>query len=117
MLKEGFNHMLKDFVPCAVSVCRFCSEVRSVCDFPQIVKLLVRRTVPMPFGGDTVQLSQIPWTGGTGDPGLGFCNFVRKFWGVDSNVCFTHFSPIGAKYGHHARISNPKYREGQFRDH
>ena len=28
LLLKGFNHMLKDFVPCAVSVRRFCSAVQ-----------------------------------------------------------------------------------------
>ena len=58
------------------------SEVHSVCDFPQIVKLLAHSTLPMPFGYDTVQLSQIPWTGETGDPGQGFHNLVSKFWAL-----------------------------------
>ena len=61
LLLKGFNHMLKDLVPCAVSVCWFCSEVRSVCDFPQIVKLLARRTLPMSFGGDTAQSDTLDW--------------------------------------------------------
>ena len=31
LLLKVFNHMLKDLVPCAVNVCRFCSEVQVCC--------------------------------------------------------------------------------------
>ena len=33
---KGFNDMLQDYVPCAVSVCRFCSEVHRVLDYPPV---------------------------------------------------------------------------------
>ena len=117
LLLKGFNHMLKDFIPCGESTCRFCTEVCRIREFPEIVKLLRGRTAPTPFSGDMIQLTQIPWNVGTGDPGYGFQNFVRKFLGIESNVCFTHFGPIGAKYGHHAKKSDAKYRKGEFREH
>ena len=34
--------------------------------------------------------------------------------GIDSNVCFTHFGPIWAKYGHNAKICEAKNSKGDF---
>ena len=37
------------------------------------------------------------------------CCFIflfKKSLGINLNVIFTNLSPIGAKFGHHARISN-----------
>ena len=36
-------------------------------------------------------------------PGYCFQYFVQKNLGIDSNICFTHFGPIGAKYGNHSK--------------
>ena len=36
LLLKGFNHMLKDFVLCAASVCRFCSDMQ-VCGLPFVL--------------------------------------------------------------------------------
>ena len=91
LLLKGFNHMLKDFIPCGDSTCRFCTEVCRIRKFPEIVKFLLHRPTPTPFGVDMMQLTQIPWNVGTGDPGYGFQNFARKFLGIDSNDYFSHF--------------------------
>ena len=84
----------KDFIPFGESTCRFCTGVCSIREFPEIVKLLCGRTAPTTFGGDMIQLTQIQWNVGTGNPGYGFQNFVRKFLSIESNICFTHFGPI-----------------------
>ena len=50
----------------------------SICEFPEIAKLLRGSTAPTACGGDMtlIQLTQSKWNGGTGNPGYGFQNFV-----------------------------------------
>ena len=109
---KGIQSHAQGLILCGKSTCRFCTEVRHICKFPDIVKLLHGSTAATPFGCDMIQLTQIQWNVGTGDPGYGFQNFVWNVLGVD--VCFTHFGPTGAKYGHHAKISDAKYSKGKF---